>query len=49
MAYKNKLPAALDILKQAQSKDKENKEIKAHIDGLEEEIKLDKIVPKDNK
>jgi tetratricopeptide (TPR) repeat protein len=25
MAYKNKLPAALDILKQALSKDKENK------------------------
>jgi len=29
MTYKGKIPAAIDILKQALSKDKENKNIKA--------------------
>ena len=48
MTYKGKLPAALDILKQALSKDKENKNVKACINDLENELKMDKIVPKDN-
>ena len=48
MAYKGKLPAAIDILKQALSKDKENKNVKAIIESLETEILIDKAVPKDN-
>lgn len=48
MSYKGKIPAAMDILKQALSKDKENKNIKACIESLETEIQLDKAVPKDN-
>ena len=48
LAYKNKLGAALDVLKQCLAKDKTNEEIQGQIAQIEAEIQLDNAVPKDD-
>jgi hypothetical protein len=48
LAYKNKLGAAFEMLKQGWVKNKDNKEIKSLMDELENEIKMDGLMPKDH-
>merc|ERR1712195_148258 len=47
-AYKNKLGQALDLLRQALSKEKENKGLQAKIASIEGEHSLDTLVPKND-
>ena len=48
LCYKNKLGAAYEMLKRGWVKDKENVQIKALMELLDREIKMDSIVPKDH-
>lgn len=48
LAYKNKMGASYEMLKQAWLKDKNNQSLKAELDQLEQEIKMDQLMPKDH-
>lgn len=48
LAYKNKMGASYEMLKQAWLKDKTNQGLKTELEMLEKEIKMDQLMPKDH-